>query len=260
MIDLATEQTFNTPRHDVRYLMRAGRSPHLLVVFSGFDAAGRQRYNYVRQLEGAAPHRMYVLDNLGERGCYYLGKDRDPFVADAVSQTIARELERLGLGTEQLITAGSSKGGSAALYFGLEFGCRILAGAPQYYIGDYLTNASAAVAVCRLIAGGSEPEDVSWLDGVLARAIDESAPGASVSLFSSPHDEQFETHIQPLIERLESRGVDHSLTLGSYAGHRAIGDEFGPWLRRQARLISGESALAHHAARLGARLRARRRG
>jgi hypothetical protein len=260
VIDLTTEQTFATPRHEVRYLTRVGRAPRLLVVFSGFDAAGRQRYNYIRQLEGVAPHRMYVLDNLGERGCYYLGRDRDPFVADAVSQAIAAELERLGLGTDQLVTAGSSKGGSAALYFGLEFGCRILAGAPQYYIGDYLTNASAAVAVCKLIAGGSEPEDVEWLDGVLGRAIDGSAPGASVSLFSSPRDEQFESHIQPMIERLESAGVEHDLTLGTYAGHRAIGDEFGPWLRKQSRLISGEGALVHHAARLSARLRARRRG
>ena len=231
-----------------------------MVVFSGFDAAGRQRYNYIRQLEGVAPHRMYVLDNLGERGCYYLGSDRDPYVADAVSEAIEHELARLGLGTEQLVTAGSSKGGSAAIYFGLRFGCRALAGAPQYYIGDYLTNASAAVAVCRLIAGGAEPEDVAWLDGVLARAIDESAAGASVSVFSSARDEQFESHIQPMIERLESRDVENSLTVGTYVGHRAIGDEFGPWLREQARLISGESALVHHAARLSARLRLLRHG
>jgi hypothetical protein len=258
MFDPADERCFATERHEVRYLLKEGRRQHLLVVFSGFDAVDRQRYNYIRQLEGAAPHRMYVLDNLGERGCYYLGKDRELFVAEAVQEAIEHVLDRLDLGTDRLITTGSSKGGSAAIYFGLQLGCRVLAGAPQYYIGSYLANAAAAVAVCELIAGGSEAEDVAWLDGVLPRAIDEAAPGTMVSLFSSSKDEQFTTHIQPMIERLERRGVDHQLTIGGYPNHRSVSDEFGPWLRRQAHILGGESTLRHQMARLRARAQALR--
>jgi hypothetical protein len=55
MFNSADEHSFATERHEVRYLLKKGRGRHLMVAFSVFDAIDRQRYNYIRQLEGAAP-------------------------------------------------------------------------------------------------------------------------------------------------------------------------------------------------------------
>ena len=226
-----------------------------MVIFSGFDSAHRQLYNYIRQLEGAAPHRMYVADSHGERGCYYLGENRELFVADAVRAAIEHELTRLGLGTERLTTAGSSKGGSAAVYFALALGCRALAGAPQYAIGTYA--AASAPGVCELVAGGTGAGDVAWLDRVLPKAIERGGPGAAVSLFSSPADAQYASHVQPMIAQLQRHGVDHDLTMGTYPDHQAVGEQFGGWLRERAHSLCGEGALRRRTARLAAQVRMR---
>lgn len=49
----------------------------LIVVFSAFSPKGSPPvYNYIRTLEALDVNKLFILDDHGERGCYYLGENR----------------------------------------------------------------------------------------------------------------------------------------------------------------------------------------
>ena len=50
-------------------------------------------------------------------------------------------MKELGMEKDQVTVTGFSKGGSAALYYGLKLGIRnIICAVPQIYIGNYIDN------------------------------------------------------------------------------------------------------------------------
>lgn len=64
---------------------------------------------------------LFLCDPYGacDNGTYYLGADGDLFVERATHAIIEAQLERLGVDPSQVVTLGSSMGGTAALKFGL---------------------------------------------------------------------------------------------------------------------------------------------
>lgn len=130
-------------RHEditVKYLFEKGQSDVVIFVFSSCTRAGiKARYNYVRTLKGINADKMFVLDDRGNdaRGVFYLGENMDFMMERAVFSLIKKTISEGKY--KKIIFAGSSKGGYAAINFGVGFpGSTIIAGAPQYRLGDYL--------------------------------------------------------------------------------------------------------------------------
>ena len=82
--------------------------------------------------------RLYIKDTWGYRGSYYLYENgsNSPFLKTcALIEKILNEGQY-----SNIITMGTSKGGTAALIFGLKYNAsNIFSGACQFHIGDYLS-------------------------------------------------------------------------------------------------------------------------
>jgi hypothetical protein len=233
-LDFSQERVFEA-EHPVRHLVLKGdtRARQLIAMFSGFHLAGQAKYNYVNALDGTPAHRVYVLDDFGPRGCYYIGAGKDRFVERSIVAMLEDLLAELGLDRSQLVLTGSSKGGTAALYLGVRHGFRVVAAAPQSRIATYCVKESRAAAVARLIAGGLYDADFAWLDDIVFEAIRESEHRPPIELLTSAHDRHHDSHVVPLIAMLRELGYPLDVTMSDYLRHNEVGAAFTRLLRQR---------------------------
>lgn len=137
------EKIYQSHGIKIKYIYEKHDSDRLIVVFSAFSEWGvKARYNYIKTLQDVKVNKLWVLDEYGpyNRGCYYLGKSKGNEIYDSVKELIIHLKTKYKI--EETIYIGSSKGGYAALNFGFddENGkISVIAGAPQYLLGTYLT-------------------------------------------------------------------------------------------------------------------------
>jgi hypothetical protein len=219
--------------HPIRHVVRPASTPsrHLVVVFAAFPAAGLgPRYTWYSVLRDRDWNRLFVLDDLGPIGSYYLGARRRLFVADAVAEVIASVAGELGVALGDVVCCGSSKGGWSALYAAFRNGYgHVVAGAPQTKLGTFLLEEFPAVAhVAELVAGGAGPEDRMWLDGLLFDAVDAAAEVPSLALQVGRDD--LRQHVEPLLARLDGGDGACELEVADYDEHLGVARHFQPFL------------------------------
>lgn len=201
----------------LRYILRKttqDKATHLVVIFSAFSAKNSKyphAYNYLdamSQMPGV--DQLFILDSCGPRGCYYIGRDMDYKVEQTVLALIRHLCEERGILWENVIFGGSSKGGSAALYFGLKYhpGC-VVAGAPQFYIADYAKEWAPETLE---YLTGNDPEKIQELNTLIKRAISGPVPTA-LYLLTSRNDWQYFSHMMPLREAMEQAGVQAKIEI-----------------------------------------------
>ena len=122
----------------LRYLFMNNNSDTLLVVFSGFTAGNIRRYNYIKSFSDLRIDKLFVLDPYAYRGSYYLYEDGSNYPQEETQGLLSFIKGKKNY--NKVFFAGSSKGGSAALYYGLLNSVTgIFSGACQYNLGSYLT-------------------------------------------------------------------------------------------------------------------------
>jgi hypothetical protein len=226
--------------HPIRHVVRPAATPsdHLVVVFAAFPAGDLgPRYTWFSVLRDLDWHRLFVLDDLGPMGCYYLGADRRLFVADAVEEVIAGVADELCVAAGNVVAVGSSKGGWSALYAAFRNGYgHAVAGAPQTRLGTFLIEEWPELApVAALVAGGTSPADRDWLDALLFDAV-HVAPVAP-SLHLQVGREDLASHVRPLLARLRAWGAPCSIEVADYRQHRGVVTHFTPYLIHQVEQI-----------------------
>lgn len=221
-------------RHPIKHVFfEVPGATKLAVVFSGFELAYKPKYNYIGRFGELATHRLHILDDMGTRGCYYLGRDREFYVARDIARLVDEHLARLGLDRGDVVCLGSSKGGTAALYHALTFGYgEVIAAAPQTYLGKYLRETVQARDVSSIIAGGDSAEDRAFLDSFLFETARSSPHRPRLRFFISPEDNHYEIHLQPFLEVLDAEGYEYEVVLGEYASHSAVGPPFSSYVLR----------------------------
>ncbi|WP_062320399.1 hypothetical protein [Halolactibacillus sp. JCM 19043] len=108
---MKNEKVFDSERK-VKYLFQKSykKSDELIIVFSAFHSKGtRPRYNYVRTLEGFNANKLFILDDFGARGSYYLCENRDFSIERSVSALIQEIINQYKI--KKVMSCGSSKGG-----------------------------------------------------------------------------------------------------------------------------------------------------
>lgn len=114
----------------------------LIIIFSAFST-DEAKYNYVTALKAIDCNKLFILDDYGTKGTYYIGLDGQFDIETSVMSLISKIMMEYNITFKNIISVGSSKGGSAALYYGLKYNfSNIIAGAPQYRIGTYLCDLS----------------------------------------------------------------------------------------------------------------------
>jgi hypothetical protein len=195
------ERTFSCDGFEIPYLFVPGThyQDNLCVIFSAFNdekSPLQLTYNYVRTLMNFEGRKLFILDNVGPRGGYYIGKAPDFKFGDAVHALIEKIREEIGVARDHVICVGGSKGGTAALYHGLkgEYGS-VISGAPQVKISSYLMNC-AQETYGFMFGDGVENEN---LGNNVILDLCRSKSDTNITLISSPNDWQYKEHVLPFI-------------------------------------------------------------
>jgi hypothetical protein len=210
------------------HVLQRADSPTLVVGFSAVQApTEKPKYHTVRTLRDQPYSRLFILDEHGPgepypQGCWYLGRDRGTEVADAVGELVASVAEEVG--AEQIVSAGSSRGGFAAIYHAARNGWdHAIAGEPQWLLGQFL---EGTPDVAEYIAG---TRDWEWLDGVLERELSQSPhrPGIHVLVGSGTYRER---HIEPLVTHLRALDYPHTVEYGDFKTHSGLVEHYPEFL------------------------------
>ncbi|MFB7246616.1 hypothetical protein CW362_04975 [Streptomyces populi] len=188
---------------EYRFAHARGGNRHLTVVFA--DTHGPDDHGWATGMfDDLRSNILWIRDRFDDGNTYYLCKEGDFGIEESVIGLIQKVVKALGLTPADVTLWGSSKGGSAALHFGLKYGFRnIVASVPQLRIGTFVRDVHPDTG--RHMLGETMPEDrVRLLDSVLTDLlVSEVNPGAHLYLVSSPQDEQYATQIEPYLGLLQ---------------------------------------------------------
>lgn len=223
---------------DLKYLrMGPARGNMLIVVFSSCTRKGvAARYNYIRTLKDVDVPKLFILDDFGldGRGGYYLGQDGGEEIYRTACALIDQVKVRACV--TKAIYCGSSKGGWAALKFGVSDPCgTVVAGSPQYFLGDYAVEEYEKEDGNKLLLpylshGLYERYRINWLNGLIKQEIDRRSSSAPVFLCYSTEEHTYADHIKFLIDDLRAAGRVVNVREEKFSNHSDISLYFPEYL------------------------------
>lgn len=173
---------------------------HLIIVFSGFGSSGALfTYDFENALQDCPATILWVKDDFFGNCAYYICRDNDLNISEAVFTFITNILRDLFLTKDQCTLIGFSKGGSAALYFGLKYGFKnIFSSVPQLRIGSYVKKHWGQVA--KHMIGSVNDKKIDFLDSLIPKLLHEDLIlDKNIYLLTSTSDSQYENEIKPYL-------------------------------------------------------------
>ncbi|MFE0626353.1 hypothetical protein ACFW3D_05215 [Streptomyces sp. NPDC058864] len=183
---------------EYRFAHAKNGNRHLVVVFANFSAP--LDYGWSNGVfDGLRANILWIRDRFDGMNSYYLCKDMDFGLEESVATLVWKVMGALDLTPDQCTLWGGSKGGSAALYFGLKYGFRnVVSLVPQFLVGSYVERYHPKVA--RFMMGEVSERNVRIVDSALPNLVRAGANrGANLYLLSSPQDAQYEEQVAPFL-------------------------------------------------------------
>ncbi|QTN00772.1 Two component regulator three Y domain-containing protein [Sediminibacillus dalangtanensis] len=237
---LKGEKIFNAEK-SVKYFFQKSykKTNHLVIVFSAFSPIGKPpKYNYISTLEGFDCNKLFILDDFGSRASYYLCQNRDFLIERSVYKLIQWIIKENNI--ENVMACGSSKGGYAALYYGIKYGFdHIIVASPQYYLGDYLLDQTNSIDVVDFLSGSSNEEDKKFLNNIMYVMISETNNRPNIFIHLGKGETHYQNHVQPLLTQFEKFHFNYELDLGNYSDHKDVALFYPEILKRKVRNVYG---------------------
>lgn len=188
------------------YLKSPKHSDTLMIFFSAFTGEKR-RYNYIKAFNDSDFDRLYILDPWGYKGSYNLYENGLRYPEDITKNLIKCITSKKNY--KKVYTLGTSKGGTCAIYFGLELNATaIFAGACQFWIGDYVTDDNRDLIFQGMMGKEAGPKEKEILNQMLQNAIKSNKKSSTTTyLLYSRKDQTYEKHIVDLIENLRKMDI-----------------------------------------------------
>lgn len=191
--------------HTVKYFCKPSENDRrkVIIIFSGFRPAGTLDFfgNSVKPIRNEV---IWIHDSFGEKGSmsYYLFNKGKNGPENAIADFIDIVAEDRGITRQDIILAGFSKGGTAALYYAYKLGVgACVVTVPQFAIGSYVKNYWGGIYS---EFSGDQEDFIEMADAYISNGIQESEVKPHIYLITSDADPQFETEIQPNLELLTS--------------------------------------------------------
>ncbi|WP_152666823.1 accessory Sec system protein Asp2 [Arthrobacter sp. YC-RL1] len=175
---------------------------HLVVVFSGFRKHGT--FDFGGGILNTFPsHIIWIDDTFNKKYSYYMLANGGEDISHDINEFIMQKLQSLGLDKKQCTLAGFSKGGSAALYYGVKFGYQnIVTSVPQFNISKYVRDNWASE--CDAMFGGKDGAIYKKYENIISNIMNgDEDINKNIYLFTSPSDIQYETEIIPNLHLFE---------------------------------------------------------
>lgn len=213
---------------------------HLVVAFPKLRPGGamppvslRRRFRLLRA------HRLF----LGTDRHTYVGPRRALAGAQAATEVMRQEAERLHVPMENVIVTGTSMGAVCALLFGLpaEAG-QVFAGAPPVTIGTQLRRLSNLDGPTRLAKSGAgeilaeaeadegDTTAPDFLDRWIYETVERVTHPATVHLLVSRKDKVYRSTVALAEALAEHPTIECALVERKYRSHNGIKDVFLPYL------------------------------
>lgn len=175
---------------------------HLIIVFSGFLNAKPGNYDFNNALNDCPADVIWINDNFEDMYTYYLCINMDFKVEEAVKEFIDTQIKALSLDYDKVTVTGFSKGGSAALYYGLKLPVEnIVTTVPQIKIGSYAIKNWPQVASHMMGEVNQAKQD--YLDRLIIQLLRTALRREkNIYLLTSEADIQYEPEIKPILDDL----------------------------------------------------------
>lgn len=215
----------------LKYLFVGNHSDTLVVVFSGFSET--PRYNYVRTLKQFKCDKLFLLDDFAYHGSYYWYANGKDVPERLVKSLVSRIINRGGY--KKVITVGSSKGGTCAIYYGLKLGATdIYAAACQYHIGKYLNTDDHEKIFKGMMGDNAGEKEQAMLDRKIPSLLKEKHESCcTIHLMYSIDEHTYDDHIKDMIKDMDGYGIRHIDTIKTFSNHAEVGRFFSPWIKEE---------------------------
>lgn len=216
----------------LKYLFYNNNSDTLLIIFSAFSETNNRSYNYVRSLSNLRFDKLYILDVWGYKGSYYLFENGCKSPEIDVTLFIKEKMSKKKYG--HVYTAGTSKGGTAAIYYGLKFNVeKIFAGACQYNLGTYLYTPNHMEIFKAMMGNDAGEEEVRKLNEVMRGHIrDHSGVKTIIYLIYSKNEHTYKDDIVGLLQQLKSYNYKIIEVEYNFSNHNDVGIYFKNYIRQ----------------------------
>ncbi|ALP49141.1 heparinase II/III family protein [Corynebacterium glutamicum] len=226
----------------VNYLLEGvaqqGSVDSLAIIFTAMAELNDFTYNYRASLEGFPGAVLYILDDFGDQGSYYLASSRNLAEFRSVQSLIRSVVDDLGISYKDVITLGSSKGGTAALLHGVTLGVQhVYAGAPQYKIGDFVRTPHPNVL--KYISGGNSEADIAWSNDIAKKLLQSGVRSTQISVLVGKKDGHYRYHTVPLIDDLRMFGYSPQHLVLPGTVHSEFGGVFRKFLMTLVQQLKG---------------------
>ena len=197
----------------------------LLVVFSAIGAEYDFTFNYRASLQQSRLPKAFIMDDFGRQGSYYWMDHGDDSIFRETQGLLTELIDHLGITPADVMFAGSSKGGTAALLHGVTLGVgRILVGAPQYRVGDYLFH--AAPGILDFMTGGATEAHRDFLNNKGREILSNGHRHSAIRVAVGSADHHLASHVAPLLEDARAAGYDPDSLILPGLPHSEIGQVF----------------------------------
>lgn len=224
----------------IKYVLQESKikSPYLIISFSGLYSTefqgGSPVYNHIRTLESLKSNKLFILDSYENQFCYYVGFGGNKDYERSVISLITKIANKLDIPAKNIIATGSSKGGSAALYYSMKyyFGKAII-GAPQIYISKFLNqraNSDSMRQRYHHLLGENEHFGKKFWDNLILNQVNLVDRFPEMSFHIGEGDYHYKQHLQPLLSVFEQKKIKYELDIKPYNDHNQTGTYFTPFL------------------------------
>lgn len=197
------ENEFYFEGRTLKYLFQESKQDrrHLLVVFSGFGANTSIDYDFIGEpAYSCRSNILWIKDEINSECSYYLCENNKFDIENAVLSLINKTIDALDISQDMCTLMGFSKGGSAALYYGIKYNFKnIISSCPQLHVGSYSVKNWPRVAQ-NMFGKNITDNTISEVDQLIPNLLkNDSNYNRNIYLISSPNDEQFPEEIEPYL-------------------------------------------------------------
>jgi len=202
---------------DVKYLFFPSYKPSniLLIIFSRFPELDMlPQYDFVESLVEFGCNRLYLIDDFGSRGSYYLCKNQN----FTIERSVVKLIDSLCFGQNivKKIALGANEGGVAAVYYGIKYNFdTVIVETPHFYIGSYVKGQSDAYEILDFMVGNHGQKAVQYLDDIVGDVIKAKEACRTKLIICTKKEEEksFQSmHIQHLIDALRTERIPYILS------------------------------------------------
>lgn len=203
----------------------------LIVIFSAFSK-DKPKYNYIKSLVGIDCNKLYILDDYGKKGCYYLGLNGNFDVETSVMSLISKMMSKKNVKFSDVIALGSSKGGSAALYYGIKYNFKeVIVGAPQYKIGTYLSDLSIKTYGTDIFGEINEANRIKY-DNLIRKVLSDNT-NTKISILTSDGDNQYKKVLKDIEYVMNGKNINFELDKCDIGHHNEISNNFPEYMYKK---------------------------